>query len=104
MQRRCMNEARLSDPVQRSSFIVHHYDSMAWIAEDRRNAVVESGTVYLTDDMKINLAKKYFPRYPTKRACLLPVLHAVQHAYGWIPAAALVEVSVPVAPAAARSS
>ena len=65
---------------------------MPWIAEDRRT-VVEQGTKYLTDDMKIDLAKKYFPRYPTKRACLLPVLHAVQHAYGWIPMAALAEVA-----------
>src|SRR6266498_1040789 len=66
---------------------------MAWIAEDRRTAVVEQGTKYLSDDMKIDLAKKYFPRYPTKRACLLPVLHAVQHVYGWIPAAAMEEVA-----------
>ena len=66
---------------------------MAWITEDRRNAIVESGTKYLTDDIKIDLANKYFPRYPTKRACLLPVLHAVQHHYGWIPTAAMAEVA-----------
>jgi NADH-quinone oxidoreductase subunit E len=66
---------------------------MAWIAEDRRNAVVEKGTVYLTDDMKIDIANKYFPRYPTKRAVLLPTLHAVQHHYGWIPTAALEEIA-----------
>jgi len=66
---------------------------MAWIAEDRRNAVVERGTKYLTDDMKLDLAKEYFPRYPTKRACLLPVLHYVQHHYNWIPTAAMEEVA-----------
>src|SRR4051812_11427365 len=66
---------------------------MAWIAEDRRNAVVEKGTTYLTDDLKIDIANKYFPRYPTKRACLLPTLHAVQHEYGWIPTQALEEVA-----------
>src|SRR5215212_9581885 len=66
---------------------------MAWITEDRRNTVVEKGTVYLTDDMKIDIANKYFPRYPTKRACLLPTLHAVQHHYGWIPVAALEEIA-----------
>ena len=66
---------------------------MAWIAEDRRNAVVEKGTKYLTDDLKIDIAKKYFPRYPTKRACLLPTLHAIQHTYNWIPIAALEEVA-----------
>lgn len=67
---------------------------MAWIAENRRTAVVEKRPeLYLTDDMKIDLAKKYFPRYPTKRACLLPVLHAVQHEYGWIPAQAMEEIA-----------
>ncbi len=66
---------------------------MAWIAEDRRTAVLESGTTFLTDDLKLDLAKKYFPRYPTKRACLLPVLHAVQHRYNWIPTGAMVEVA-----------
>lgn len=66
---------------------------MAWIAEDRRNAVVEKGTVYLTDDLKIDIANKYFPRYPTKRAVLLPALHTIQHAYGWIPTAALEEIA-----------
>ena len=66
---------------------------MAWIAEDRRNATVEKGTKYLTDDLKIDIAKKYFPRYPTKRACLLPTLHTIQHTYNWIPVAALEEVA-----------
>jgi NADH-quinone oxidoreductase subunit E len=66
---------------------------MAWIAEDRRNAVVDKGTLYLTDDMKIDIAQKYFPRYPTKRACLLPTLHAIQHKYNWIPTAALEEIA-----------
>jgi NADH-quinone oxidoreductase subunit E len=67
---------------------------MAWIVENRRTAVVERrAEPYLTDDMKIDLARKYFPRYPTKRAVLLPALHAVQHEYGWIPAKAMEEVA-----------
>jgi NADH-quinone oxidoreductase subunit E len=66
---------------------------MAWIVEDRRNAVIEKGTPFLTDDMKIDIANRYFPRYPTKRAVLLPTLHAVQHRYGWIPPAAMEEVA-----------
>jgi NADH-quinone oxidoreductase E subunit len=66
---------------------------MAWIVENRRTQVVEKrAEPYLTDDMKIDLATKYFPRYPTKRAVLLPALHAVQHKYGWIPTQALEEV------------
>src|SRR6187399_1188778 len=66
---------------------------MPWIAEDRRNVVLEKGTAYLTDDIKIDIANKYFPRYPTKRAVLLPTLHAVQHQYGWIPPAAMEEIA-----------
>src|SRR2546430_5899246 len=66
---------------------------MAWIVEDPRNAVVEKGTPFLTDDMKIDIANKYFPRYPTKRAVLLPALHAIQHKYNWIPMQAIEEVA-----------
>lgn len=66
---------------------------MAWITENRRLQVVEKGTSYLTDEMKKELSDKYFPRYPTKRACLLPTLHHVQHTYGWIPTAAMEEIA-----------
>lgn len=66
---------------------------MAWITENRRQQVVEKGTSYLSEEMKMDLAKKYFPRYPTKRACLLPTLHHVQHTYGWIPTAAMEEIA-----------
>src|SRR5687767_2967815 len=75
---------------------------MAWIVENRRTAVVERrAEPYLTDDMKIDLARKYFPRYPTKRACLLPVLHAIQHAHGWISTQAMEEAAafLEIAPA-----
>src|SRR5437867_6011249 len=67
---------------------------MAWLTENRRTATIDRRPEpYLTDDMKIDLARKYFPRYPTKRAVLLPVLHHLQHAYGWIPVQAMEEVA-----------
>jgi NADH-quinone oxidoreductase E subunit len=66
---------------------------MAWIVEDRRKAYEKRAEPYLTDDMKIDIAKKYFPRYPTKRAVLLPALHEVQHVYGWIPVQAMEEIA-----------
>ncbi len=75
---------------------------MAWITENRRTPVVERRPEpYLTDDMKIDIANKYFPRYPTKRAVLLPALHAVQHAYNWIPSQAMEEIAafLEIAPA-----
>ena len=67
---------------------------MAWITENRRTEVVQRrAEPYLTDDMKIDLARKYFPRYPTKRAVLLPALHAIQHEYNWIPVQAMEELA-----------
>jgi len=66
---------------------------MAWIVEDRRAAQVAAGEALLTEEMKTDLREKYFPRYPTKRAVLLPALHHVQHTYGWIPVQAMKEVA-----------
>jgi NADH-quinone oxidoreductase subunit E len=67
---------------------------MAWITENRRIATVERrAEPYLTPEIKDGLAKKYFPRYPNKRAVLLPALHEIQHAYGWIPVQALEEIA-----------
>ena len=74
---------------------------MAWIAEDRRHERLSAGQPLLTDELKAHLADTYFPRYPTKRACLLPALHIVQHEYGHIDPAALQEIGefLEVAPA-----
>ncbi|HTL30799.1 MAG TPA: NADH-quinone oxidoreductase subunit NuoE [Tepidisphaeraceae bacterium] len=66
---------------------------MAWIVEDRRREQVTKGDPLLTEEMKSHLREKYFPRYPTKRAVLLPALHYVQHEYGWIPTQALQEIA-----------
>jgi NADH-quinone oxidoreductase E subunit len=67
---------------------------MAWTAQDRRSAAPEKGTSpFLTDTIKRQLTERYFPRYPTRRAVLLPALHLVQHEYGHIPLAALAEVA-----------
>jgi NADH-quinone oxidoreductase subunit E len=66
---------------------------MAWIAEDRRQELVKKGEPLLTEEMKTHLRDKYFPRYPTKRAVLLPALHYVQHQYNWLPTQALQEIA-----------
>jgi NADH-quinone oxidoreductase E subunit len=67
---------------------------MAWLTENRRTAVLEKPEKpYLTDEMKTHLREKYFPRYPNKRAVLLPALHYIQHTYNWIPTEALAEVA-----------
>ena len=77
---------------------------MAWIVENRREQSVKSSdTPYLTDELKTLLREKYFPRYPTKRAVLMPALHIVQHTYDWIPMQAIQELAefLEIAPAEA---
>ena len=66
---------------------------MAWITKDRRAQQVKEGESLLTEEMKKHLSEKYLPRYPTKRAALLPALHHIQHTLGYIPAQALAEVA-----------
>jgi len=67
---------------------------MAWITENRRVAEFpRSDQPVFSEAMRAKLREVYFPRYPTKRACLLPALHMVQHEHGWIPPQALVEVA-----------
>ena len=77
---------------------------MAWIVENRREQSVKSREEpYLTEAMKAHLRDVYLPRYPTKRAALLPALHMIQHAYNWIPAQAIEELAgfLGIAPAEA---
>ena len=76
---------------------------MAWIAEDRRSARAAEGQPLLTDALKRVLAETYFPRYPSKRAVLLPALHLVQHEYNWLPPQAIAEIAdfLEIAPAEA---
>src|ERR1700722_9725534 len=67
---------------------------MAWRTENRTLPLPKtSDQPLLTDEMKNHLREVYFPRYPTKRAVLLPALHMVQHAYNWIPTQAIEEVA-----------
>ncbi len=66
---------------------------MAWIAENRQAVPVRAGQPLLTESLKAHLREKYFGRYPTKRAVLIPALHAIQHEYNWIPPQALEELA-----------
>lgn len=67
---------------------------MAWITDNRRTAAAEKrAEPYLTDKIKNYLTEKFFPRYPSKRAVLLPALHEIQHTYGWIPQQAFEETA-----------
>ena len=66
---------------------------MAWLVEDRRRKVEQAGGPYLTEELRRHLSERFFPRYPNKRAVLLPALHEIQHTYGWIPVQAMEEVA-----------
>jgi NADH-quinone oxidoreductase E subunit len=66
---------------------------MAWITKNSGAMRVERrAEPYLTEAMKAQLTAKVLHRYETKLAALLPCLHEVQHAYGWIPPQAMMEI------------
>lgn len=67
---------------------------MAWITKQSATMKIERrAEPYLTPAMRDDLAKRILPRYETTLGALLPVLHEIQHAYGWIPAQAMEEVA-----------
>jgi NADH-quinone oxidoreductase E subunit len=67
---------------------------MAWITKNSAGMKVERrAEPYLTEAMKKDLRERMLPRYATSQAALLPTLHTVQHAHGWLPPQALMEVA-----------
>ena len=67
---------------------------MAWIVKNSAGATIERRPEpYLTDAIKARFEAEILPRYPTKRAATLPLLHAVQDETGWLPHQALEEIA-----------
>ena len=67
---------------------------MAWIVKDSANQQIDRRPEpYLTDKTKKQLEAEIIPRYATRQAALLPVVHMVQHDNGWVPHQALEEVA-----------
>ena len=67
---------------------------MAWITKNSATVKIEHrDEPYLTAAMKEKLTRDYLPRYETTLAALLPTLHLLQHAYGWIPPQAMMEAA-----------
>ena len=67
---------------------------MAWITKNSGTMTVERRSEpYLDDALKARLEAEVLPKYPTKMAATLPVLHAVQDQHGWLPAQALEEIA-----------
>ncbi|HVP10874.1 MAG TPA: NAD(P)H-dependent oxidoreductase subunit E [Phycisphaerae bacterium] len=66
---------------------------MAWKAIDRRTPVIdEKAPPVLSEAVRAKI-RSFFPRYETKRAALLPALHVVQNALGYIGPQAMKEIA-----------
>lgn len=57
---------------------------MAWKAIDRVAPAADDAKEPLLSEAVKEKIRAFFPRYPSKRAALLPALHIVQDAYGYI--------------------
>lgn len=66
---------------------------MPWITKNSATAQIERrAEPYLTDAMRTKLLDVYRPRFETPHGALLPALHMIQHAYGWVPKQAMEEI------------
>ncbi len=66
---------------------------MSWPVIDRSKSVVDlKGPAVLNDAVRQKI-RSFFPRYNTKRAVLLPALHVVQDAVGYVSWKAMAEVA-----------
>lgn len=67
---------------------------MAWITKPSGTMKVEKrAEPYLTAAMRQELTQKILPRYEVAKGALLPALHMVQHAYGWVPPQSMLEIA-----------
>ena len=65
---------------------------MAWITKNSATAQIERrDEPYLDDTLKTRLEDEVIGRYPRRQAATLPVLHAIQEKYGYIPYQAIEE-------------
>ncbi len=67
---------------------------MAWTVKPSATMEIpRRSDPYLTVDMQSHYRETIVPRYETRLACLMPILHDVQRAYGWIPPQAMEEIA-----------
>ena len=81
---------------------------MAWITKNSAapaplptNGQAHTGP-YLSDHLREEIERDVLPRYPTRRAATLPVLHLLQEEHGWLPYPALEEASTLLGTSAAE--
>ncbi|MFH1110403.1 MAG: NADH-quinone oxidoreductase subunit NuoE [Planctomycetota bacterium] len=66
---------------------------MSWQALNRNEPVVDPKAPPVLNDAVRDKIRSFFDRYETKRAVLLPALHVVQDALGYIPWQAMAEIA-----------
>lgn len=67
---------------------------MGWIVKNSATMEVpRRDEPYLNDELKQQLEHEAVQWYPTRRAAIMPTLHAIQERYGWIPYQALEETA-----------
>ena len=65
---------------------------MSWRTIDRRTVTAEELGPGLSDTVKEKI-RTFFPRYPTKRAVILPALHIAQDALGYVSLQAMRDIA-----------
>ncbi|MEK7757365.1 MAG: NADH-quinone oxidoreductase subunit NuoE [Planctomycetota bacterium] len=66
---------------------------MSWKVIDRNQPVVDPKAPPVLSEAVREKVRSFFERYETKRAVLLPALHIVQDALGYVPWQAMVEIA-----------
>ena len=67
---------------------------MSWKVVDSANAPIERrDEPWCTDAMKADWTERILPRYERSQGALMPILHDLQHEYGFIAYQAMVEVA-----------
>lgn len=67
---------------------------MGWIVKQSATQKIDRrAEPYLTDEMKQRFTRELLPRYETKLGALMPILHAIQHEYHYIPHQAMIEIA-----------
>jgi len=67
---------------------------MAWTVKPSATTKIPTrDEPYLTAEMIERFTGEIIPRYEQKRGALMPILHEVQHAYGYIPYQAMIEIA-----------
>lgn len=67
---------------------------MAWIVKNSAGTQIDrQAEPYLTQEMKDHFEADIITRYPSRRAATLPLLHAIQDKYNWLPYQAIEEAA-----------